>query len=102
MSNVYNIHVQSQMGKEHDLSGVEVDVSFPSASVYTGSDGSAARIKRAGTLRIKTSEFPGWYSAELLFLTGVNHDEEKVYEVTRHDTVPRVDNDWIEYKVMGR
>ncbi|MDH1550623.1 MULTISPECIES: hypothetical protein [Pseudomonas] len=102
MTDTFNVHVESQMGKEYDLVDVEVEISFPAPTVYTGADGSGARIKRAGELRIRAGEFPGWYSAELIFVTNSKSGEERTYEITRHNTVPQVDGEWLAFPVMGR
>lgn len=102
MTNLYDAHIESQMGKQADLEGVEVVVSFPTPTISQGVGGSATIIKRAGALRIKTGEFSGWYSAELIFLTDKETGEESKYEVTRHTNPPHADGDWLNFPVLRR
>lgn len=102
MANIYDVHVESQMGKQADLEGVEVVVSFPAPTISQGVGGSASIIKRAGSLRIKAGEFSGWYSAELIFLNDKETGEESKYEVTRHTNPPHADGDWLNFPVLRR
>lgn len=102
MTIIYDVHVESQLGKETDLKSVEVSVSFPTPSSYTGADGSGGRVKRAGTLSIKSEEFPGWYSAELISLTHKETGDQSLYEVTRHNNYPHVADGWVFFPVLKR
>lgn len=102
MSNLYDVHIESQMGKQADLEGVEVTVSFPAPTFSQGVGGPASLITRAGALRIKTGEFSGWYSAELILLTNKETGEETRYEVTRHNNPPHADGEWLNFPVMRR
>lgn len=101
-SNLYDAHIDSQMGKETDLEGVEVTVSFPAPTTYMSADGTGARVTRAGTLSIKTGEFSGWYSAELIFLTNKATGDQAKYEVTRHTNPPHAEGEWLIFPVMRR
>lgn len=101
-SNLYDAHIDSQMGKETDLEGVVVTVSFPAPTVSQGLGGQVNVVKRAGTLSIKTAEFPGWYSAELISLTHKETGDQTLYEVTRNFSYPHVDGEWVTFPVLNR
>lgn len=101
-SNLFNVHVDSQMGVEAELKNVEVSVSYPAPTMHPFADGGMTLIKRNGTLGMKTEEFSGWYSAEIIWLTNQETGEELRYEVNRHKLVPYVDGDWIMFPVSSR
>lgn len=90
------------MGKEADLESVEVSVSFPAPTTHSFTGGGMTQIIRAGTLSIRTAEFAGWHSAELIFLTDKETGEQSTYEVNRNFHYPHSDDDQLIFPVMRR
>ncbi|MBK59841.1 MAG: hypothetical protein CML01_13710 [Pseudomonas sp.] len=80
---------------EKTFQNVTASVEFPDAEIHRGVD-SAARIRRAGTLRVRLPEFAGWHSAVLLEIDG------DLFEVSKTFSEPRLDGDWLEFPVLRR
>lgn len=88
-----------------DLSFEDVDFDFQAGnqSVATGSDGSLAMVKRAGTISLRLEQFPGWQSIYALTVSFPNgRDSEILFEVTRNFKQPSAHDGWLNYPVMQK
>ncbi|TKJ81956.1 hypothetical protein PspCFBP13509_00705 [Pseudomonas sp. CFBP13509] len=100
--NVFDVHVDAQMGIETELKDVEVSVSYPAPTMQPFADGGMTLIRRNGKLSMKTGEFPGWYSAEIIWLKNKETGEDSRYEVNRHKITPYVEGDWVVFPISSR
>lgn len=98
-SNLFDVHVDAQMCVEAELENVEVSVSYPDTTMRPSANGGATFFKRVGKLSIKTREFLGWSSAEVIWLTDKKTGQQSRFEVSPHSKGPCVDGDWITFPV---
>lgn len=88
-----------------DLSFEDVDFEFQASkqSVATGSDGSLAMVKRAGTISLRLEPFPGWQSIYAVTVSFPNgRDSENLFEVSRNFRQPFAQNGWLHFPVMPK
>ncbi|QXI03003.1 hypothetical protein HV782_013835 [Pseudomonas monsensis] len=67
-------------------------------SLYVGADGPGGTVQDTAWLGLKTEPFNGWYSAQILSVTG-NKGTDCMFEVKRNFHTPIQEGEWLWFPV---